>query len=136
MYIKKIDKKFKTRYIEQKNGGKTMAKERVQVSFHFNIDPAEMMIGQISLPETIMKTVAVGESEPVVSKVNSSELSDQDRAKLIDMIEQRVIKAGKKAKSVKSSADAFASPAPSKNNSGTSTEEKTQPSSEPTLDLF
>lgn len=38
-----------------------MAEVRIQVAFHFKIDPAKQNIGLIEYPDMVMKTVSVGE---------------------------------------------------------------------------
>lgn len=60
-----------------------MAEVRVQVAFHFKIDPARQNIGLIEYPDTVMKTVSVGE-EVVPSKLSFIEAFTGDDKAIIE----------------------------------------------------
>lgn len=65
-----------------------MAETRVQIAYHFKIDPAQMVPGQIRLPEQIIRTVTVGE-EFNTEKVGMECLSLEDRARLVMEIDKQ-----------------------------------------------
>jgi len=69
-----------------------MAEVRIQVAFHFKIDPAKQNIGLIEYPDMVMKTVSVGE-DIVPSKLPFTEaFSGEDKAiieeKLMVLVEE------------------------------------------------
>lgn len=70
---------------------------RVQVAYHFKVDPAKLIPGAVRLPETITRTVAVGD-EMKTEKISSSVLSPTDRAALIAEIEKQTAEANRVAR--------------------------------------
>ena len=74
-----------------------MAKERVQIVYHYSFDPAQMSIGEIEIPDQITCTVSVGDAPPVPKKVSRENLSAEDRALIKQMMEQRILSANKTA---------------------------------------
>lgn len=70
---------------------------RAQVAYHFKIDPAKLIPGAVRIPETITRTIVVGD-ELQTDKVSSSTLSPSDRAALIIEIEKLTSEANRVAK--------------------------------------
>lgn len=64
-----------------------MAEIRVQVAYHFKLDPAGLTPGAVRIPEMITRTISVGE-ELITEKVASAALSLTDRAALVVEIEK------------------------------------------------
>ena len=62
---------------------------RVQVAYHFKIDPAKLSPGLVRLPEQIIRTVSVGD-ELITEKVATECVPPTDRAVLISEIEKQV----------------------------------------------
>src|SRR3989304_1447530 len=73
-----------------------MSEKRVQVAYHFKIDPAQLMPGAVRIPETITRTIAVGD-ELKTEKVSSSCLSPSDRAALTAEINSQTVEANRVA---------------------------------------
>lgn len=74
-----------------------MATIRVQVAYHFQLDPAQLTPGAVRIPEMITRTIAVGE-EMKTEKVASDLLSPTDRAALVVEIEKQVKEATRTAR--------------------------------------
>lgn len=74
-----------------------MAETRVQVAYHFKIDPAQLTPGRVQLPEMITRTIAVGDAV-IPEKVASAALSPADRAALLVEIENQVREATRTAR--------------------------------------
>lgn len=60
---------------------------RVQVAYHFKIDPAKLAPGLIRIPEQITRTVTVGE-EFFTEKVSNDCLSHADCAAIVSDLEK------------------------------------------------
>lgn len=80
-----------------------MAETRVQVAYHFKIDPAKLVAGmdpeRIPLPEQITRTVSVGD-ELTTEKVASMSLAPYDRSALRAAIAKQVPEATRTAKPI------------------------------------
>jgi hypothetical protein len=74
-----------------------MADIRIQVAYHFKIDPAKLLPGAVRLPEQITRTVSVGE-EFTTEKVSTESLSLSDRLHLETEIEKQVAEATRTAR--------------------------------------
>jgi len=70
---------------------------RVQVAYHFQIDPAQLVPGAVRLPEQITRTVCVGEHFKT-EKVSSDCLPAADQAELLDAMEKQVREATRTAR--------------------------------------
>jgi hypothetical protein len=70
---------------------------RVQVAYHFKIDPAKLVPGQIRLPEQIIRTVSVGD-DLTTEKVSLESLSSWDRDALRDALEKQTCEATRTAR--------------------------------------
>jgi len=73
-----------------------MAETRVQIAYHFKIDPAQLIPGAIRIPETITRTIAVGE-EFSTDKISSCCLPPADRAAIITEINKQTTEANRVA---------------------------------------
>lgn len=76
-----------------------MAEIRVQVAYHFKIDPAQLTPGLISLPEQIIRTVSVGDDFST-EKVSGNCLSLEDRSRLQVEIDKQCVEATRTARPV------------------------------------
>jgi hypothetical protein len=74
-----------------------MAETRVQIAYHFKIDPAQLVPGAIRLPEQITRTVSVGE-EFTTEKVGTDSLPPHDRQALRDELEKQAREATRTAR--------------------------------------
>lgn len=70
---------------------------RVQVAYHFKIDPAQLLPGSIRLPEQITRTITVGE-EIIPAKVSIDCLPAADRAALMAEIDKQTREATRTAR--------------------------------------
>lgn len=82
-----------------------MSEKRVQVAYHFKIDPAQMIPGAVRIPEQITRTVTVGE-EFKTEKVSSACLSPADHAALVAEIDKQVQEATRTARPAGTAASA------------------------------
>ena len=73
-----------------------MAEIRVQIAFHWKTDPAQMIPGAVRIPETITRTIAVGD-EFSTEKVSSSYLGPADRATLLAELDKQTMDANRVA---------------------------------------
>ncbi|MGD0585574.1 MAG: hypothetical protein ABSA86_07330 [Oryzomonas sp.] len=87
-----------------------MSAKRVQIAYHFQVDPAQMTAGMVRLPEQITRTVSVGE-EFTTEKVGSDCLSFDDRGRLVAAIEKECLEANRTARPVAAGESAKAKPA-------------------------
>lgn len=85
-----------------------MAMKRVQVAYHFQMDPAQLVPGAVRLPEQITRTVCVGD-EFKTEKVSPDCLPAADRLALVEEIEQQVREATRTARPAGAALDASAS---------------------------
>lgn len=76
-----------------------MAEQRAQVAYHFKFDPAQLIPGAVRLPETITRTIAIGE-EIRPEKIPSSSLNPSDRAALVAEMEKLAAQANRVARPV------------------------------------
>jgi hypothetical protein len=76
-----------------------MAEIRVQVAYHFKVDPAKLVPGIVRLPEQIIRTVSAGD-EFTTEKVSLDSLQESDRASLEAEIEKQVREATRTARPV------------------------------------
>jgi hypothetical protein len=74
-----------------------MAEIRVQVAYHWKSDPAQMIPGAVRIPETITRTIAIGD-EFVTDKMSSSCLSPADRAAIIAELDKQTTDANRVAR--------------------------------------
>lgn len=74
-----------------------MAEKRIQVAYHFKVDPAQLVPGAIRIPEQIIRTVAIGD-DFTTDKVSSACLSPEDHQALLAGIEKQVVDATRTAR--------------------------------------
>ena len=74
-----------------------MAETRVQIAYHFKIDPAQLVPGLIRLPEQITRTVSVGEAF-TTEKVGIDSLQAADREALTCELEKQCREATRTAR--------------------------------------
>jgi hypothetical protein len=74
-----------------------MAETRVQIAYHFKIDPAQLVPGLVRLPEQITRTVSVGD-EFKTEKVSPDSMQETDRAALVAEIEKQCREATRTAR--------------------------------------
>ena len=74
-----------------------MAETRVQIAYHWKTDPAQMIPGSVRIPETITRTIAVGD-EFRTDKVSSSCLSPADRAAIVAELDKQTADANRVAR--------------------------------------
>ena len=82
-----------------------MAEIRIQIAYHFKTDPAQLIQGAVRIPETMTRTIAVGD-EFTTQKVSSACLSPADRAELIAELGKQTAEANRVARPVDASAPA------------------------------
>lgn len=76
---------------------------RVQVAYHFKIDPAKLTPGQVRLPEQITRTVSVGD-DFTTEKVSLESLTAWDRSALCTVLDKQTVEATRTARPAGSSA--------------------------------
>lgn len=74
-----------------------MAEIRVQIAYHFKINPSDLLPGQIRLPEQITRTVSVGE-ELITEKVATETLPSWDRETLHEQLDKQCREATRTAR--------------------------------------
>lgn len=74
-----------------------MAEIRVQVAYHFKIDPAKQAPGLVRIPEQITRTVAVGD-EVRPEKVSPDSIPAADQAVILAELEKMVAEATRTAR--------------------------------------
>jgi hypothetical protein len=74
-----------------------MAEIRVQVAYHFKIDPAKLEPGKVRLPEQVTRTVAIGE-EMITEKVSIGCIPIPDVEQLTAELEKQVREATRTAR--------------------------------------
>ena len=88
-----------------------MAEKRVQIAYHFKIDPAQLIPGAVRIPETITRTIAVGD-EFTTDKIASACLPPADRAAIIAEINKQTSEANRTAKPLGEEEPAATQPGP------------------------
>jgi hypothetical protein len=85
-----------------------MSEIRVQLAYHFKIDPAKLSAGtivdRVPLPEQLTRTVSVGD-DLITEKVTLGDLSPLDRSALREMIHKQIKEATRTARPVGSTTD-------------------------------
>lgn len=74
-----------------------MSEIRIQVAYHFKIDPAKQLPGAVLLPEQITRTVAVGD-DFTPEKVSLDSLPLADQAIIREVLEKKVAEATRTAR--------------------------------------
>ena len=74
-----------------------MAETRVQIAYHFKVDPAQLTPGAVRLPEMITRTVSVGD-DFTTEKVALISLPPADRRTIAEELDKKVREATRTAR--------------------------------------